>query len=103
VGGEREDGEAPERAAAREALEEVGLVVRVGALMHESLSPDGAYRLRWFHARPEPAVQRLGLHVVEVEEARWLAPEEGLDLDPLLPGLKAWLEERVRTGRPRSP
>jgi 8-oxo-dGTP pyrophosphatase MutT (NUDIX family) len=103
VGGELHDGEDPAAAAGREAREEVGLAVRVGGLIHESLSPDGVYRLRWFQARPEPAGQALAPHPVEVDEARWLTPSEGLSLDPLLPGLKAWLGERVRTGRPRSP
>jgi 8-oxo-dGTP pyrophosphatase MutT (NUDIX family) len=94
VGGELEDGEEPAAAAAREAREEVGLAVRVDAQIHESLSPDGVYRLRWFAAHPDPAGQTPVPHAVEVAETRWLTPEEARALDPLLPGLKAWLGGR---------
>jgi 8-oxo-dGTP pyrophosphatase MutT (NUDIX family) len=99
VGGELEVGESPAVAAAREAREEVGLAVRVGLKIHESLSPDGTYLLHWFAARPEPAGQPVEPHPVEVAEARWLSGREGLGLDPLLPGLRAWLEELGRQSR----
>jgi len=109
VGGELEVGEEPAAAAAREALEEVGLRVRVGAQIHESTSPDGVYRLRWFEASPDPAGQTPTPHPVEVAEIRWLTLAEAVGLDPLLPGLKAWLAGRlgnqgfVEYQSPRSP
>lgn len=95
VGGEKEDGEEPAAAARREALEEVGLRVRIGEKIHESDSPDGTYLLHWFGALPDPAAQRLVPHPIEVAEARWLTLAEGSLLDPLLPGLKAWLQKSI--------
>ena len=82
VGGEVEPGESLADAAAREVLEEVGLRVVVQD------------RLHWFRTRLEPAGQQPVPSPTEVAELRWLSVVEGLRLDPILPGLKAWLAEQ---------
>src|SRR5438045_3911121 len=72
VGGEVEAGETFQAAAVREVLEEVGLRVEALQRVHESLSPNGEYRLHWFTTRMDPAVQDLVPSPMEVEEWRWL-------------------------------
>lgn len=94
VGGEVDPGESLEAAMAREVREEVGLCVDVHDKVHECISPNGEYRLHWFRTALAPAAQEAVAHPVEVAEIRWLSAVEGLRLDPILPGLKAWLETR---------
>ncbi|HYF48028.1 MAG TPA: NUDIX hydrolase [Planctomycetota bacterium] len=94
VGGEVDPGEAHSEAIVREVQEEVGLVVRALDKVHESISPNGEYRLHWLRVELSHAPQTIVPHPDEVEEARWLTAEDGLKLEPILPGLKAWLEKR---------
>jgi 8-oxo-dGTP pyrophosphatase MutT (NUDIX family) len=96
VGGQVEPGESLESAAAREMQEEVGLRVTVGDRIHESVSPNGEFRLFWFATTLRPTGQQAVPCPVEVEEIRWLSAADGLRLDPLLPGLRAWLEEKQK-------
>jgi 8-oxo-dGTP diphosphatase len=96
VGGEVEPGESLAEAAAREVLEEVGLRVSVHDQVHESISPNGEFQLYWFRTRLEPAGQKPVPSPTEVAELRWLSVVDGLRLDPILPGLKAWLAEQTR-------
>jgi len=94
VGGAVEPGESLVDAMAREVLEEVGLRVAVQDQVHESVSPNGEFQLYWFRTRLEPAGQTPVPSPTEVAEFRWLTVAEGLSLEPILPGLQAWLAGR---------
>ena len=91
AGGEVEAGEAFQRALEREVFEELSLRVVTREKVHESISPNGVYRLHWFRAELTGPASDLKPHPIEVAEARWLTPEEILKLKDVLPGLIAWL------------
>jgi len=93
VGGEVEPGEELPVALAREVLEEVGLDVNVHEKVHESISPNGEYRLHWLRATRIDPHQSITPHPHEVADSRWLSAKDALQLNPILPGLKTWLEQ----------
>jgi 8-oxo-dGTP diphosphatase len=91
VGGEVERGESLEVAIVREVLEEVGLDVAAIEKIHESVSPNGEYLLHWLRVNQVAGGGSLRPNPAEVAEARWLTAADALKLEPILPGLKAWL------------
>jgi 8-oxo-dGTP diphosphatase len=95
VGGEVEPGEAFEAALVREVQEEVGLSVEATGKIHETISPNGEFRLHWFRARRLDPQQAIQPHEHEVAEVRWLTLDDALLLDPMLPTLKAWLAQQA--------
>jgi 8-oxo-dGTP pyrophosphatase MutT (NUDIX family) len=101
VGGEVEAGESWEAATKRETMEEVGLDVEVLGNVHESISPNGEFRLHWMRATLSRPGQVLRLHAVEVAEALWLRPKEALRLEPMLPTLRTWLAAMPESGETR--
>lgn len=92
VGGEVEAGETFAQAVEREVREEVGLRVRSLDKVHESLSPEGEYRLHWMAVQSLDTAVLPVAHPVEVAEHRWLMPSDALRLEPMLPALRAWLQ-----------
>ena len=91
AGGEVEPNEALERALEREVSEELGLCVAAKEKFYESVSPNGVYQLHWFKADLTGPACDLNPHPIEVAEARWLAAADIMQLNPVLPGLIAWL------------
>ena len=92
VGGQVEHGEAFDAAIVREVYEEVGLSIEPVKKVHESISPNGEFRLHWFSTRLLDPAQPVRPHATEVAESRWLTFDEAVKLDPILPTLKAWLQ-----------
>src|SRR5438046_2928861 len=87
VGGEVEPGESQEDAIVREVFEEVGLEIRALDKIHETISPNGEFRLHWMRVELTRPAQELRPHAKEVADARWLTMDEALKLEPILPGL----------------
>ena len=98
VGGQVEAGESLPGAMLREMREEAGLDIEVLGKVHESISPNGEFRLHWLEVRLTPDGQTVRPDPVEVAEARWLSAGEALMLDPLLPALRKWLEQQGARG-----
>jgi 8-oxo-dGTP diphosphatase len=94
VGGEVEPGESLHAAIEREVSEEVGLRVRALEKIHETISPNGDFLLHWMRVELATDTCEICLHPTEVAEAQWLSVENALTLEPILPGLKAWLEAK---------
>lgn len=82
VTGRLEPRESLAQAAAREALEEVGLTVAVGDEIFACDAVGAPFHLRWLEATVlgDPDALRLS-H--EVDEARWATPAEAAMLEPM--------------------
>ncbi|HEY8453902.1 MAG: NUDIX domain-containing protein [Micromonosporaceae bacterium] len=93
--GRVEPGESPPAALVREMREELGLTVEPVAKVWECDTDDGTFRLLWWTARvaggdlaPDPA---------EVAEARWVRPEEFVQLTPTFADDRRFFSEVART------
>lgn len=95
VGGEVEQGESYASAIVREVREEVGLCVRAGEKFHETISPNGEFRLHWLRVELTSDSPPLAPHPHEVAEVAWLTLEDALRLEPILPSLRVWLQAQV--------
>jgi|ERR1043165_4729720 8-oxo-dGTP pyrophosphatase MutT (NUDIX family) len=98
-GGEVEAGESLEQAIEREVWEELGVRVSAREKVHESISPNGVYRLHWLRVIPAGPLGELRPHEIEVAEAVWLSAEDILAREQVLPGLISWLKDQQQ---PRS-
>lgn len=78
--GRVEPGESQADAVVREALEEVGLVVRPLAKVHESISADGLYRMHWWSVVVSGGVERAAAG--EVAQIKWVAADQVKHLHP---------------------
>jgi 8-oxo-dGTP pyrophosphatase MutT (NUDIX family) len=93
VGGKLELGETLEQTAARETLEEVGLVVSVGREVFRCPSSGGDWTLVWFDCSVAEAANpdELSLLKTEVAEARWVTIEDALLLTPMFDDARMFL------------
>lgn len=78
--GRVEDGESHADAVAREALEEIGVVVEPLAEVWRSETDDARYALHWWTARIVSGVPTPD--GIEVDEVRWCTVDEFLALEP---------------------
>lgn len=76
-----EPGESQADAVVREAMEEVGLVVRPLAKFRETTNADGNYRLHWWRVILVGGEARAMCD--EVAEIRWVLPETVATLSPI--------------------
>jgi 8-oxo-dGTP diphosphatase len=99
LSGRIERDESQESAVVREVREEIGLQARPIAKVWECQSDAGEFRLHWWTVETEPA--ELDLDPAEVSEARWVTPDEFMELEPtfagdreffvkVLPGIEGW-------------
>ena len=93
VSGEVEPGERQEAAVVREAMEEVGLVVRPLRKVWENISSRGTFRLHWWLA--EYVAGELMLDKREVSEARWLTPDEICGLEETFEGDREFFQNML--------
>ncbi len=97
-----EPGESAAEAVVRELKEEAGLDATAERKVWECYTDDGQVRLHWWLARVRST--RLHLAPGEVDESRWVTPEEFIQLTPrfsahdhfvaeILPGLSGSLSD----------
>jgi 8-oxo-dGTP pyrophosphatase MutT (NUDIX family) len=100
VTGRVEPGESLVAAAAREVLEETGLRVTIGAELGKTGTdlPGGGsagYELTWFDATLSQDTTVVP-QSAEVARARWVTIDEALELSPLFPTTRRFLEDHRR-------
>src|SRR3989338_11091974 len=93
VSGEVEPGESQAAAVAREAMEEVGLVVRPLRKVWENISSRGTFRLHWWLA--EYVAGELLFNKRGASEDRWLTPEEIRGLDETFEGDREFFQNML--------
>jgi mutator protein MutT len=91
-GGAIESGESPSMAVTREVFEELGVQVTPVQELWEWRKPDGRLILTWWRVELSDRSVPLRPAPAEVAEVRWAAPQEILELDPLLAGNREFLE-----------
>lgn len=94
VSGKLEEGESLAQAARREALEEVALIVDVGAEVYRCPSHNHRWTLVWLEAvagNPDG----LQIHPDEVEDADWLTAREAAALEPMFDATRAFFLRRA--------
>lgn len=91
VSGEVEAGESQEAAVVREAMEEVGLIVRPLRKVWENISSRKTFILHWWLA--EYVAGELVLEKREVSDARWFTAEEICRLDSTFEGDREFFEK----------
>jgi mutator protein MutT len=91
-GGIIESGESPEEAARREALEETGIVCRIGKLLTTIENTEDRITVSIFQA--DYVSGEIVLEVHEIAEARWFKLEDALEL-PLAYDLELTLKSLI--------
>jgi len=94
VTGKVESEESLEVACLREVSEELGLEVAVGAPFFEGLTSNQKFRLVYHEA--DFLAGELAPAPLEVEEARWLSPDDALELSPMLESTRVILASHFR-------
>lgn len=93
--GRVEDGEPPADAVAREALEEIGVVVEPVAEVWRSETDDARYALHWWTARLVSGVPTPD--GIEVDDLRWCTAAEFLTLTPIFDSHRAFFTDVLPT------
>ena len=93
-GGEVDDGEDPVTCALRELWEEVNLEGRARRVLGVAPSFTGEYDLTWVEVAVKD-ISTLRPRPEEVQEARWMTPEEAGAVEPLIPGARDWFRKFI--------
>ncbi len=96
LSGRIEPGESQEAAVAREAFEEVGLRVSPVTKVWECPTDDGGFLLHWWTAEVDES-EKLTLDPFEVSDARWVTPDEFLQMSPTFIGDREFFEHVLPT------
>jgi 8-oxo-dGTP diphosphatase len=99
--GRVEPGETQEQAVVREVAEELGLMAKPVAKVWECPTDDGDFTLHWWLAEVDG--YELRPDAGEVEEARWVTPDEFLELTPTFQGDRRFFRDVLPTLPPDLP